>query len=407
MTTLVLFRQAVSWAKQKGALDAKAKPAGEAISSKMVTWLMVMCLGVLVRSVQAAPVEEALAVTVDVPKTRAVYQRGTNNTATLSISGSLNAGADTIEVRAVKRVGYKGTDVGWTTLAISNGTVYSGTLELEGGWYDIEVRAIKKGFGMTTSRIERVGIGDIFITCGQSNSANHGSPQQTPTDDRVNLFDLKTMSWQLAADPQPNASGEGGSPWPDFGDMLVALTEVPVAVIAVGVGSTKVSQWLPGRYYSSRILRAITAMKPYGGFRAILWHQGESDSKVGTTTAAYAADLNSIIAQSRADAGFPVPWGVALASWIPGSTESNQAMVIAGQQRVISNTMGVFKGAETDTIHMLGWNYRGGVHFNDSGLRDHGRQWVNAVCSALLVGHDNEKDFVPRAEPGMDLRTRK
>ena len=336
---------------------------------------------------------EPLAVTINMPKMRAIYQRGTNNTAILSVSGSCEAGVDRIEVRAVARAGYKGTDIGWTTLATSPGTSYSNTVELAGGWYDIEVRAIKDGLGISTSRVERVGVGEIVITCGQSNSANYGGPKQTPTDDRVNALNLRTMAWQLAADPQPYAGGTGGSAWPDFGDLLAVRTEVPIAVIALGVGSTKVSQWLPGAYYESRILAAMNALKPYGGFRAILWHQGESDSVAGTTATAYESDLNTIIAQSRADAGFAMPWGMALASWHPASSASNEAMVIAGQQLVLSNSAGVFQGPDTDSFHTLGWLYDS-VHFNDSGLRDHGRQWVDAICGELL-SDDRDTDCMP------------
>jgi hypothetical protein len=83
---------------------------------------------------------------------------------------------------------------------------------------------------------------------------------------------------------------------------------------------------------------------------------------------------------------------VALASWHPNPSSSaiNQAKVIAGQQLVIANDANVFKGAETDSFHTNGW-LNDTVHFNDAGLRDHGRQWVDSVCSALL-SDDRDND---------------
>ena len=137
-----------------------------------------------------------------------------------------------------------------------------------------------------------------------------------------------------------------------------------------------------GTYYP-RLNLAINALNNYGGFRAILWHQGEEDSRDATTPANYASRLTTIINQTRTDAGFNVPWGVALASWTPWSTAPNEAQVIAGQWQVITNTPGVFKGAETDRYHTLGW-LSDVIHFNATGLRDHGRQWSVAVWYSLL-----------------------
>jgi hypothetical protein len=312
------------------------------------------------------------------PLPRGVYQRDSNNVARVAVSGMCDSGLDRIEARAVARKGYRGTTTDWATLVTSPGTTYSNDLAVAGGWYDIEVRAVRNGVPIAAMRVERVGVGDLFITCGQSNSANYGERQQ-PEDDRVNVLNLRTGAWQPANDPQPNASGNRGSAWPDFGDLLAARTETPVAVVALGVGSTRVSDWMPGsgKYYP-RIPLAIDALRPYGGFRAILWHQGESDSIAGTTAETYAARLNAVISRSRADAGWAVPWGVALVSWHPASAEANEAKVIAGQRLVIANTPGVFKGPETDSYHGRGW-LRDTVHFDDRGLRDHGRQWAEAV----------------------------
>ena len=36
-------------------------------------------------------------------------------------------------------------------------------------------------------RVEPVGIGEVFVTAGQSNSANHGNPALIPADPRVSV----------------------------------------------------------------------------------------------------------------------------------------------------------------------------------------------------------------------------
>jgi hypothetical protein len=327
------------------------------------------------------------------PFARSVYQRDSNNVARVPVSGACGGGLDRIEARAVARAGYHGAGTDWTVIDASPGTSYSNHLEIAGGWYDLEVRAISNGVGVATARVERVGVGELFITAGQSNAANHGAPAQHPADDRSTALNLNALAWQPADDPQPYATGTGGSPWPDFADLLAARARVPVAVVAVAVGATQVSQWVPPGGYYPRLSLAIAALEPYGGCRAVLWHQGESDSLAGTAADTYAARLTNIIEQTRADAGTNLPWGVALASWHPSSVASNEAKVIDGQWLVISNHPSVFRGAATDTFHTRGW-LSDAVHFNDDGLRDHGRQWVEAVWNSALSA-DRDGDGMP------------
>jgi hypothetical protein len=46
-----------------------------------------------------------------------------------------------------------------------------------------------------------VGVGEVFVVAGQSNSANHGAEKQVTKTKRVSAFD--GTGWQLADDPQP------------------------------------------------------------------------------------------------------------------------------------------------------------------------------------------------------------
>ncbi len=322
------------------------------------------------------------------PLARATYQRNSNNVAQVTFTGNIGEGVDRIEGRATPRAGFKGTPLDWIELPDIGSNKYSHTVALTGGWYDIDVRTLSNGIPVSTSRVERVGVGEVFIMCGQSNSANHGKPAQSPPDDCVNVLNLNNGRWSLATDPQPGASGAGGSPWPDFGTFLARRTGTPVAVISVGQGATTVAQWLPNGALYQRILHAHNALKPTGGFRAILWHQGESDSLAATDAATYASRLTTIIDQSRADTGFMVPWGVALASYHPSASATNKAVIIDGQKLVISNRVAVFQGAETDSFHTNNWLHDS-VHFNDLGLRDHGRQWMEVVWDSLSSATDD------------------
>ncbi|MCY2930847.1 MAG: hypothetical protein NTV86_15390 [Planctomycetota bacterium] len=321
---------------------------------------------------------------------RTVVQRDNSNHGQFTFNGTYTGGpVDRLEARVVARTGYAGTSSDWVVADAAPGSgKFSAKLSAAGGWYDVEVRAIKDGSIVGASTIQRVGVGEIFVTAGQSNSCNFGSPTQQPKDDRVNALSYTGAAnlWQTANDPQPNGSGgggSGGSPWPAMGDLLADRYGVPIGIVSTGYGGTTVGQWQPGGGLYANLKNAISKLGP-GGFRAVLWHQGESDASGGTSAGNYAQLLENVIAQSRADAGFEVPWGVALASYLPGTPAANMAQVIAGQHQVIDTFPDVFLGSSTDNYHNLGW-VSDGIHFNDIGLKDHGRQWADAFDAAGII----------------------
>ena len=135
---------------------------------------------------------------------------------------------------------------------------------------------------------------------------------------------------------------------PLLGDALVKQFKVPVGIVAYGQGGTSVREWLPkGSQFPNpptkvRRVRQINEnqweslgmiypgfverMKVFGpkGFRAVIWHQGESDAnqKDPSRTLAgpiYEKCLTELIEQSRSDLGWEVPWFVAQVSYhVPG-----------------------------------------------------------------------------------------
>jgi len=270
----------------------------------------------------------------------------------------------------------------WTALVLKDGAFRAGLL-LPAGWYRIEIRSKLSGVIVNSYEVERVGIGEVFVTSGQSNAGNHGNPVQQPRDQRVATCDYKTGLWRHADDPQPGAEGRGGSPWPMLGDLLVKKLNVPVGFICTAVGGTQVSEWVPSGQHYSRLKQALQLAGPHG-VRAVLWHQGESDSIAGTSTDDYARLLEQVIAQSRVDAGWTVPWGVALASYHPKrvATVERQRAVVAGQRKVISEYPGVFQGPATDSFHERGL-LADSVHFNAKGLAEHAQGWADALTAVF------------------------
>lgn len=333
------------------------------------------------------------------PSSRNIIQRSSTNTGDVPIAGSFLGIPDEIQARAVVMEGaaYSGESTDWQTIAtVPTGGLFSGILRNvpAGGWYQIEVRAVNSGQPGTSSVISKIGIGDIYITCGQSNSANYGQGGFGASDDRVCARTSVTQStWVRAIDPLPIAGGSGGSVWSRLGDMLASEQNIPIGFLSIGVGSTQVAEWLPSSPHYINLLRPALRSLPANGFRAILWHQGESDSIAQTSAETYASRLRSIIQQSRLDAAWSVPWYVSEASFHPATTLSQEEPVAAGQRLVIQSDPLVFIGPSTDDFHAEDAN--GGklidtVHFNNTGLLDHAQQWRDILlrksCATVKNG---------------------
>ncbi len=277
-----------------------------------------------------------------------------------------------------------------------------------GGWYRVEVRLRAAGTTLVSLEVAHVGIGEVYIIAGQSNAANYGETPQYPKSGYVSAW--AGGRWTPAADPQPGATGAGGSFIPSFGDALVAALHVPVGVVCLAVGSTSVREWLPrgvemshppttgahcfiqadgkirstGELYSS-IVGAIRQF-PQRGVRAVLWHQGESDWNQPAgheiELAEYETDLKRIIAASREAAGWDVPWFVAQTSYHspgdPGSPEFRAA------QRAVTDGALTRLGPNTDELTGPMREKNGtGVHFSAAGLQRHGELWAAVIAEWL------------------------
>jgi hypothetical protein len=318
------------------------------------------------------------------PTSRSIFQRTESNVGTIPLSGTYSGTPSEIQARAVVMTGggNSGTTTDWQTIASTpSGGAFSGTLGNvpAGGWYQVEVRGVTAGIPGTAVVSKKIGVGDIYLTCGQSNSANYGQGGYTAGDDRVCArTSVAGSSWILAADPLPIAGGSGGSVWTRLGDLLAATENIPIGFIAVGVGSTQVSEWIPGSSNYNSLLKPSLQSFPARGFRAVLWHQGESDAIANTIAATYASRLNSVIAQSRIDAAWQVPWYIAEAAFHPFTTLSQEERVAAGQRQVTHADPLVFFGPTTDAFHLedaSGGKLVDTVHFNNAGLLDHAGQW--------------------------------
>ena len=291
-----------------------------------------------------------------------------------------------------------------------DGVAFTATLDAPaGGWYRLDVRMTRAGVVLREAAVEHVGVGEVFVVAGQSNSANHGEEKQSTQTGSVATFD--GTRWQLANDPQPGASGGGGSFLPPFGDAIARRFKVPVGFIACGIGASSVREWLPqGSTFpnpptlESRVQKRadglweckgeafavlISRLSPLGprGFRAVLWHQGESDANQKDPTRTLAGNLYhdylaKLIRDSRRAIGWDVPWFVAQVSYhVPGDESSPEFR--AAQAPLWKEKLDL-EGPDSDALKSE-WREAGGngVHFSGPGLREHAKRWVEKVAPWL------------------------
>lgn len=329
------------------------------------------------------------AIILDSPQACEVVQRQRGDVGTVALHGRISIPADAVEARFSSIQGGLSTE--WTVVddSIRDGE-FSGRVTVRSGFYRVELKVMAGAQVVGTHEVNGVGVGEVFIIAGQSNSANHGLPALSPTDPRVCSTDGTT--WNLAMDPQPIATGSGGSPWPAFGDLFAARYNVPVGMMSVGWGGTRVEQWLPDDQSNlfSRLQRAADVFGE-AGVRAVLWHQGESDSLANTSTQDYAMQLATVIEAMRMHSGWSIPWGIARVAYLPQLTSAQLEAVVSGQNQVVEVVPSVFAGPVTDDLVGEAWRYDT-VHFNERGLREHASRWVDAISLPQCHGFEGVTD---------------
>ena len=339
-----------------------------------------------------------------------VIQRRSNKKGSMRISGEL-AGFTAKKWIIEARLIVDGRPGKWRRLSVNR---KRGSFEEDwdapaGGWHRLEVRALSGADVLAESAVEHVGVGEVFVIAGQSNSANHGAEKQNTKTGLVAAFDGKR--WRPANDPQPGASGGGGSFIPPFGDAIAQRFHVPVGIVACGVGATSVREWLPkGRAFpnpptiegnvrklpggeweskGSLFSNFSARLKQLGprGFRAVLWHQGESDANQADTTRTlpghlYRDYLEQLIRDSRREIGWNAPWFVAQASYhVPGDEASPD---IRAAQAALWKLGLALEGPDSDALKGELRDEGGkGVHFSGPGLREHAARWVEKVAPWL------------------------
>lgn len=386
-------------------------------------------------------------VTITYPDSRAIFQRNNNNQSPVYIAGNYTVFADKVEARAIARpmTPAQGTSVNWTTIQINpaNGYYY-GTLNISGGWYDIEVRCWNGTTLLGTASVQRIGVGEVFVIAGQSNAtgdsglAATGNYGPSANDDRVSVVNYaisyptnyggvvlpRAEFSRLDSTFHISPFGTSAWCWGALGDTLTKRLNVPIAFFNAGWSGSGADAWSASANDSTATpMNFITYPRgmPYGnlraalnfyvaqfGVRAVLWHQGETDNLNNTSRDNYGIYLKNIILKSRVHSGKSnLAWVVSKASryklpptlpisrtWQPVIDAQNDVIGINANSSNYTNL--VFDGPATDAY--VGPNVRtsDSVHFVGNGHRILANLWNQKLNTTFFI---NSTPYLPIPPP--------
>lgn len=239
--------------------------------------------------------------------------------------------------------------------------VWSCTLTVpEGGLYRIETGLHTKSTRPDLAWIFRgdirvhIGVGDLFVVAGQSNSAGYGKDSAfDPPSPMVHLF-RNRRQWDLACHPinestdapdDPNAElGVSGiSPYLSFGKRYSEIAHVPVGLINTALGGSPIRRWDPEQtgdlYYNMIDKVKACGVKAAG----ILWYQGCSDTDTPDQAKTYKENFRRVVSRTRADLGYDIPFFTfQLNRFVDGVIDEAWGIVREAQRTAAKEIEGVY-----------------------------------------------------------------
>lgn len=230
---------------------------------------------------------------------------------------------------------------------------------------------------------------DLFLCIGQSNMAGRGYINESLGDlDPVQgVYLMSTYSqMEVASNPynkysniRKSISNQRISPAYSFSTGIAVKTGNPIGMVVNALGGSNIKDWLKGKsLYEASLTRALDAKK-WGEYKAIVWHQGESNSS-SSAVSSYPNQLKSMVASLREDLGNEALFFVAgeLAYWRnegKGSTAFNE--MIRTISSFIDYSAYVPVGDMTDESYML--INEGDPHFSREGNIELGNRYADVV----------------------------
>jgi hypothetical protein len=246
------------------------------------------------------------------------------------------------------------------------------------------VAAVPAGQGVEPGPMQPL---DLFLLAGQSNMAGRGVVEAEDLMPHARVWMLnRSARWTPAVEPmhfdKPIA---GVGPGRAFGVALAEATpSIRVGLVPVAVGGSSIAAWVPGaiheqtgaKPYDDAVAR-IRAAKPQGTFRAILWHQGESDAS-DESAPHYESRLRSVIERLRSETGDPeLPVLIGQLGRFTAAPWTEPHHVVDAAHRHLAATLHNVAFVSSDGLVDKG----DALHFDGASARTLGRRYAEAYLA--------------------------
>ncbi len=142
---------------------------------------------------------------------------------------------------------------------------------------------------------------DIFLLMGQSNMAGRGLLEDVEPIRHERIRVYQDGRWALAEEPlhhdRPTAGI--GLAMSFARTVLDANPGTDIGLVPRAVGSTPLERWMPGADLYEGAMAAAREVARDGTIKAVLWHQGEHDSKSEADASSYVQRFSVMVATLR------------------------------------------------------------------------------------------------------------
>ena len=229
----------------------------------------------------------------------------------------------------------------------------------------------------------------LFLLAGQSNMAGRGKADAISKQTDPHILALnKKQQWQIATDPLHWDKGSAGT---GIGRPFAAIIaeknpNITIGLIPTACGGSPISVWKPGQYFNQTkshpwddsIAAAKIAMKD-GTLKAILWHQGESDSGPKDSPH-YEERLTDLIARFRTELNAPdLPFIIGQLGRFPAKPWNKDRETIDAAHKAVAAKMKNVAFVPIEDPESIGDD----LHFNTETLRRFAQGYAEAYLEIV------------------------
>ena len=217
---------------------------------------------------------------------------------------------------------------------------------------------------------ERTG---IFITYGQSNSANHGL---VSLNNYPNVYQFFLGDVYEYKNPSLGTTGLRDSVWGLVGKKLVDQNIFSQVVFAnTGWGGRSINELKTGHFLDYFIYTYNQLFNHFNRVDGILYHQGESDNNPDKINLYYANFYEFV--KTLNDNGIKVPIYLSQASYCTPALPVNKSLTDI-QRKLITDHDYIFEGPNTDLLTDTKFRFDQ-CHFSEEGNDKFADMWVESL----------------------------